>query len=464
MLTALICLGSLTSCDGYLDTLPSDSLTSDKALTTIEDIKTAVNGMYYDFKNSGYYGCDLIARGEVGGEDVQTSMTGKRTELFYRYTYRQNNAPDGLWAYPYKIINRANVVLNSIDKSGLKGDDVDIARGEALAVRALCHFDLVLTYGKPYWTDNGASLGVPVVKTVLNGDALPERATVAKVYEEIIIDLNDALKLLEKDAQIKEGRFNKWAVEGLLSRVYLHMRNYDEAFRYANDIITNSNSPYDLLKNEEYVAAWSQRCNSESILDFEISELESGIRELFGYVVDPNGYAAVTNTKEFEDLISEFNDDVRKQLFGKASIEGRTYTNKYPGIKGATAVNNIRVIRLSDIYLIAAESALKKKTVDQASADKYFNAVRQRAIPSAPKETATIDLILKERRKELVMEGHRLNDIMRLGIKVNRKGGYHFLGNTDLESPSYEDFRTVMAIPQAEIDVNKNIKQNEGYY
>ena len=54
--------------------------------------------------------------------------------------------------------------------------------------------------------------------------------------------------------------------------------------------------------------------------------------------------------------------------------------------------------------------------------------------------------------------------IMRLGITVTRKGGYHFLNNTDLISPSYQDYRTILAIPQSEIDVNPNIKQNEGYF
>lgn len=88
-----------------------------------------------------------------------------------------------------------------------------------------------------------------------------------------------------------------------------------------------------------------------------------------------------------------------------------------------------------------------------------MNAIIKRAIPSASDVTATEALVLKERRKELVMEGHRFYDIMRLGITVTRKGGYHFLNNTDLISPSYQDYRTILAIPQSEIDVNPNIKQ-----
>ena len=89
---------------------------------------------------------------------------------------------------------------------------------------------------------------------------------------------------------------------------------------------------------------------------------------MFGYVVDPEGYAAVSNTKEFEDLINENPDDIRRNLLSETSVKGRTYMNKYPGINGKTAVNNIRVIRLSDIYLIAAEAALKDATSVIASA------------------------------------------------------------------------------------------------
>ena len=121
------------------------------------------------------------------------------------------------------------------------------------------------------------------------------------------------------------------------------------------------------------------------------------------------------------------------------------------------------MLRLSDLYLIAAEAALKKLSADQSAADNYLNAIIKRAIPTSSDVVATEALVLKERRKELVMEGHRLYDIMRLGIKVTREGGYHFLNSTDLISPGYEDYRTVMPIPQEEMDVNKNIDQNEGY-
>lgn len=63
------------------------------------------------------------------------------------------------------------------------------------------------------------------------------------------------------------------------------------------------------------------------------------------------------------------------------------------------------------------------------------------------------------------MEGHRLNDILRVGGTVTREGGRHFLNNTDLISPNWNDYRCVMPIPQAEIDANVNLQgqQNPEY-
>ena len=119
------------------------------------------------------------------------------------------------------------------------------------------------------------------------------------------------------------------------------------------------------------------------------------------------------------------------------------------------------LLRLSDIYLIAAEAALKKSTPNQNKADFYLNKIRKRAVS---------ELTLKKRRKELVMEGHRCYDERRLGLTLNREktlgeGTDHYLNSTNLISPNWDDYRIILAIPQAEVDVSPNIQgqQNPGY-
>lgn len=454
----------LSSCDDYLTTLPSNSLVSEGAITTEEDTRTAVNGLYQGLisvDGSYYYGTDFITRPEVGGEDIQTRMVGDRTENFYRFTDRQNNARESLWSVPYVVINRANVLLDAIESGSIPMTDVTKnSKGEALAIRALAHFNLLITYGTPYQKDNGASLGVPVITTVLDAASLPERLTVAQGYEAVLTDLADALDFISEDKTY--GHINRWGVKALIARVNLYKGNYEEAYKYAKDVIDNGG--YNLVPNAEYINMWGKRENSESIFDLDLSStMYGGRRELIGSLVAPSSYGTMIATTDFLNLLNEDPDDVRLGLLIKDKDGQKRVVNKYPGLDGNIFVNNVRVIRLSDIYLIGAEAALRKGTPDQNSADEYLYQIRHRANPNNTKITATLDLVKKERRKELVMEGHRLYDILRVGDTVERKGGTHFLNGEDLITVNWNDYRTIMPIPQAEIDANPQIKQNPSY-
>ena len=160
--------------------------------------------------------------------------------------------------------------------------------------------------------------------------------------------------------------------------------------------------------------------------------------------------------------LNEDPDDVRLGLLVADKNGTERTINKYPG-RGSVTINNVRVLRLSDIYLIGAEAALKKASPDQDLADEYLYQIRHRANPNVTKIDATLDLIAKERRKELVLEGHRLYDVLRQGAEITRQGGSHFLNGNDLITVKWSDYRTVMPIPQAEIDANPNILQNPEY-
>ena len=272
----------LSSCDDYLNTLPSYSLVSDEAITTEEDTEVAVNGLYQGLISADgyyYYGTDFITRPEVGGDDIQTRMTGDRTENFYRFTDRQNNARESLWYVPYVVINRANVLLEAIDGGAVPMTEVTKnSKGEALAVRALAHFNLLITYGTPYQKDNGASLGVPIVTSVLNAAALPERQTVTQGYEAVLKDLNDALGFISEDKTY--GHINIWGVKALLARVNLYKGDYDEAYKYAKEVVEKGG--YSLVPNSEYIDMWGKRENSESIFDLDCSTtMYGGCQEKF---------------------------------------------------------------------------------------------------------------------------------------------------------------------------------------
>lgn len=466
ILVAALSITVFTSCEDFLKVNPDDALPPEEALSEQKDLDKALNGMYYTLTNTNFYGRNFLVRGEVGGDDVQPiGQTASRTENFYRFVHRVNNSPEGLWSVPYGIINSANTMLsiiNNIPETAERNN----SEGEALAIRALCHFDLLVTYGAPYLKDNGVSYGVPLADRVITENELPSRSSVADGYKMVIEDLERAIGLLSEE--INYGHINRWAAKALLARVYLYKGDWNNAFKYADEVAQNG--PYSLVSNADYLSIWAQKANSESIFDIDIDETRSGNLELLGYIASPEGYGELIATKSFVALISEYQGDVRSGLFQADGNGEIRFINKYPGYNGKLPVNNVRVLRLSDIYLMAAEAALKKSTPDQGKADFYLNEIRKRAVPGLTNVIATEELILKERRKELVMEGHRFYDAMRLGLTLNREktpgeGVDHYLNATDLISPNWNDYRIILAIPQAEIDVNPNIQdqQNPGY-
>ncbi len=169
------------------------------------------------------------------------------------------------------------------------------------------------------------------------------------------------------------------------------------------------------------------------------------------------------------NLIKNDANDVRHKIITKYTSKqvDYYYLNKYPG-NTADGENpefaDIPVLRLSEAYLIAAESAVKLG--DNANALKYLNAIVTRANPAKSiSGVVTLERVMEERRRELVGEGHRLFDAMRNNMRIERKGAAHVSPSLRPETKSFDRtfFKTLMAIPRVEIDANNNIVQNEGY-
>ncbi len=477
---------SISSCsDSWLDTSPSSAVSSKNAFNTYDDVSVALSGAYDGVQgNSGnptYYGARMIYYGDVRGDDMQSRTTGMRTSGCYEMNYIASNAPD-IWGRPYDVIHRINEILQAIDE-GKASDgaeaDVKNLKGQALAIRALAHFDLVRVYGKPYAVSGApASFGVPIINKIHPSSYCPTRNTVEEVYNQVITDLTTAIPLL-KTAK-STGYFNQWAAKALLARVYLYKGDFTNAYSLATDIIANS--PYKLWSNTEYVNAWNNAGTSEVILELINKDSDDWVdRESIGYLYAESGYADAILTESFVNLMSEDPSDVRMKLmanptmatFNKEKFWGKpVFLNKYPGRSDYNPkdvrVNNVPVFRLSEIYLIAAEAAIRKSSPETTASAEYLNAIILRANPAATPVTSanvSLDRILKERRKELVGEGHRFFDAMRTNQTISRVGGWHVALIKDSEVFNNTYFRTILPIPQGEIDANPNIRsqQNPNY-
>ena len=403
-----------TACSGdWLDLDPSTSVTSDNAIQSLEDAKTALNGIYRIASEHSYYGDNYLYYADCRGEDVQARIDkgpGRRVSPYYLFNVAADDAFNitRVWNQPYIVIHQANSLIEKIDNGSVQTSDTqEIARikAEALAMRGLALFDLTRLFGMPYTLDNGASLGVPIeIKTELPTHQ-PSRNTVAECYNQVIKDLTEALPNLVTTKF--DGHQNVWSVKALLSRIYLYMNDNENALKYAQEVINNGGL-YTLFTHDEYTSVWGKDFNSESL-----------------------------------------------------------YLTKYPGktgdvLTGNPQDNDLCIIRLSEIYLNAAEAAFKLGKRSEALG--YLNQIVSRANPnkSVSDSELSLERILKERRKELVGEGHAFFDYMRNNIPVIRKGGWHLPQlPTDAQVINASDPRVALPIPQSEIDANPNIVQNK---
>ena len=479
-----------TSCgDEWLNTAPSDSINTGDAINSYKTASVALTGVYDGLQGSSsrtsYYAARMFYYGDVRGDDMQALESGKRSSSTYEMRYVADNAPN-MWNTPYNVIRRANRLLEAIDNDNVKDaseKQLNNLKAEALVVRALVHFDLARLYGNPFTMDSGASLGVPIVLTALDSEDMPARNTVAEVYAQVLKDLNDALALSDGLTEDKKyGYINSWVAKGLLARVNLYKGDNETALLHAEDVINNS--PYELWTNEEYVIGWNTKDTGRKEMLFEIVNASNDDwtdREGIAYLMHENGYADFIATKSFLELIQSDMSDVRNGLllapaFDEDLMEDfadtTIFVNKFPANDiGEMRLNSLPIMRLSEVYLIAAEAAAKEGNGVKAA--EYLNSIVLRANPDADDVSAadaTVDRIMVERRKELVGEGHRFFDAMRNDVTVVRytdadNRGFHYPLISESQQFDRTYFRAILPIPVAEIEVNQNIKgqQNPGY-
>lgn len=495
-----ILAASLSSCvNDWLDVAPSDGTDADAALTSSSDLAAARTGMYAALKGNSnlvdYYGQQFFVYGDVhAGDDYQYNNIGgsNRASFYYDMTYQtasefssSTSSSNVAWKSPYIVIGRANRIIAAAEGGALSDAaeakaTIDQYAAEAKVLRALAHFDLVRIYGKPYTEDQGASLGVPLVTEVLESNAKPARSTVAEVYTQVVKDLTEAISSNALATETEPGYVSVWGAKAILSRVYLNMGDYANALSVAEDIIKNSGAA--LWTRDQYFKAWDASTPNESEFLFRLNvagSTDNNDLNGIGNLQQREGYKEMVATKKFVDMLTSDPKDVRNDMFlpATAAKEVATYgtnkvfLNKLRGQGGNLRnVTIVPIIRLSEVYLTAAECAFRNN--DKTKAVEYLNdLVKNRTTTEASLATVdniTLERILIERRKELIGEGQRYFDALRNNETITRytseaDKGWHKTLSKEAQSFDRDYFKAIAAIPQAEINANPNIKQNTGY-
>lgn len=467
------------SCKDLLEVTPRQSLDTSVALTTQDGINAAVTSAYSNLKNSAIYGRDLLAIAECLSDDARViNRAGGR---FVSEAQNVINNHLGGWARYYITINEVNLVLKALPTSDFTQAQKDGIEGEMKFLRALLYFNLSRVYAfEPKvivaFTNKG---GVPLLLEGVNSLSeitFPARASVEDVYKQIYKDLTDAVA----KAPLAGGpnKATKAAANALFARVALYNQDYENAIKYSTDALAGGVGRF--VGNNEYVAAWRSNSNPESIFEvlFQTRQESLGVNDalqsaytsiasvsqaaaLAASRPNPlpvaNGWGAVVPTTAF--LALNVATDVRRGLYQDGLNRSSSVVvecTKFLGKSGVVYMDNVPVIRMSELYLIRAEANARLATPNLVSALADINVIRVRAgLPASAASTqaAILTEMETQRRLELAFEGHRWFDLKRWGRDVLKTTG----------NVVYGDTRTLAALPNAEIIANKNLVQNSGY-
>jgi hypothetical protein len=477
LLALVVATSCLVSCqkDKWLSPTLTTAISDATAFDTRDRVAQQVNALYAAVKSGLYLGSRYIVYNDIRAEDYNNLRTNGVTGLqTWNHTLvASTNEVANVWGAAYSAINQANVFLEGMTAKGNTVVGSALANNynaEARFIRAMCYYDLLQLYARPYWDGNGSKPGLPLrlKANKSSGDNDLARSTVQQVYDQILQDLDFAEQNLPvtygTDALTTTTRAHRNTAIALKVRVNLSMRRYAQAIVEANKIVSAS-APFTASSGVAHALQANIRnvfttfTTTESIfsLPFTANNLP-GTQNSLCFYFGP----APAGGSEYP-LIStgilgrpEFRADDRRRTELLVVNSGNTWVNKYP--TGPVNTDYAPIIRYSEVLLSLAEAIARTTSGVDARALALLNAVHVRSQPTAfaaadfANNQAFIDAILMERRIEFMGEGRRSPDLLRLGLPIPGKANVPTIAVTQAEY--------IWPIPDGEILNNKLMTQN----
>ncbi|MDN5284925.1 MAG: RagB/SusD protein [Mucilaginibacter sp.] len=483
LLCALAGLG-LSSCKKLLDEKPTSILTDQNFYLNAADAQTAIVGALSQLQPQAYYQRTVYIMGELSGDGLVPLLTQNQERIdMYKLTYTASNIEiTNWWVNSYKLISRTNDILANVPKINMDAATKNNILGNASFLRGMAYFDLVKSFGD-----------VPLITHPITGkddpDFFPSRAAASKVYAQAIADLLFAeANCLSEDkiTSANKGMASSGAATALLARVYLQRASTSfadpndnkNALAECNKVINSGT--YKLMPKYSDVFNWDIKYfpqQTEHIFDVQFGNNSTSTTQnitirMFSPSQLQGSGSFVANPYMFTTLYA--NGDIRKawNVSNTATdAKGVTTTvvpwiSKYRDPQWVPGTNNSRmnwiILRYADVLLMQSE-AMNNLTPSDPNKFNGLNAVRDRAglsashlsLANTPTQSAFIDTLVKDRARELCIEGHRRWDLLRLGrFKQVEQAVNGFTA---------QDYQLLLPIPQQERDVNPNLTQNANY-
>ena len=416
----------ISGCDSWLDLKPIDKVLEDQLYETEEGFKQSLTGVYVELNQRNLYGGDLMFRMvEILAQRYNLSSIGTYKE-WVAYNYSDDDVKssiDGLWQKMYALIMNCNKLMENADlrKDVFTGDNYNLIYGEALALRAMLHFDLLRLFGPVYKTNpEGLSICYNKKFSYEGSNILPASEVIANVFTEG--PRNTTAADGNNDLRLRTYRLNYYAVQALMARVYLYAGQNENALTMArklveiqpvwypfvkyNAIMESSNKKKDRVFSTEVLFGLENKQRGDIFTDYFTPELDNGI-------------LAPTNTSLLNIFLSENSSDWRFTPFWIKPDNGK-YTfrcfHKYEATEESDPFYSylVPMIRISEMFYIVAET-----TDDESEARACLNQIRRNRGLIAFEDTEVIDIqqVLKEEyMKEFFGEGQLFYYYKRLNV------------------------------------------------
>lgn len=432
------------SCNKFLDIQPEGKLPADKLLKDAKGFENALYGAYATLPKETLYGGNLS---HTTMELLAQSFTVAVGELYsfniQQYNYQYTDVERSLfsiWKDMYNNISNVNNVIKNLDKFSPDAMRYyNLYKGEALGLRAYMHFDLLRMFAER----GNTGAGIPYSKDF--SQIPPQFSTTAEVYDLIIADLKEAETLLADDAKYftfpkvnpsdnyikdREIHFNLYAVQATLARVYFTQGDMPNALIYAEKVIRSGK--FELMDKAE-IASGQMRgvlYPKEAIFGLYSKDYFSTVKTRYYEDVTRFSYTPIKNMKAIYDKDKIGNDYRWDALFKLPSVSGGAIrfvklVDQYQiedreWLRPAGLISGINMIRLPEMYYIAAE-ALLPTNADKAR--EYFDLVlTSRGLTGlknrTPAVALTTKLLTEERYKEYIGEGQNFFNMKRLNLDI----------------------------------------------
>jgi len=448
----------------YLNPVPPTSTLDQDAFGNADRILNQVRGMYALTKAGNFLGGRFLIYNDVRGDNFINATTNAVTAL-QTWNFTANNSAQevtGVWGAAYAAINDINLFIDGMNAGGKTVAGEPLATnyiGEAKFLRALCYYEMLQIYARPYWDGNGSKPGLPIRLTgnKAPGDYKLARATVADTYTQILKDLDEAETAVPASystAALNTTRAHRNTVVALKTRVYLSMGLYDKVITEANKIV-NATAPFaaatgvnNALQSDITKVFAPPYTTSESIFSMpflsgaDVPGTQNQLGFYYGFQVNSspvpgaNGEFYLSTTGVIADSAWKSQTDRRRSFVVLHPTNGRRYLIKYTA--GTPFADYVPILRYSEVLLNLAEARARFTNSVDPQAVALLNAVRNRSdatttytVASFATVGALTTAILQERNIEFLGEGLRSPDLLRLGLTIPAKGTVAAMPSTD---------------------------------